>query len=93
MQLLLTDHWCPMCEAALEQTLRHAHMCVARGERTLRHHGARSIVFHAARASCLNPEIEKNNLLPADPGGEDASKRRPADVYIRTGWNGPPLAR
>jgi hypothetical protein len=93
MQILPADDWCPLCDAVMDQKLRHAHMCVAGGERTARHHGARNIVFQAARASCLNPELEKSNiLLPARPDDDDASRRRPADVYIPTGWNGPAMA-
>ena len=41
----------------------------------------------------MNPDLEKGDfLMPARPGDLDVEKRRPADIYIPTGWNADPMA-
>ena len=40
-----TDAWCPKCDAILDSHGHHAGMCIAGGERTLRHNALRDLVY------------------------------------------------
>ena len=93
VQMLPKDEWCPVCDEVLDSKLRHCSRCVAGGEKTVKHHRARNVVFRKARAAFLSPEMEKGDfLLLPRPGDVDGPDRRPADLYIPTGWNGSPMA-
>ena len=64
------DTWCPMCDAVLDIHGHHAGMCVAGGERTLRHNAVRDVVFAWAQRAGLRPEKERSGLLlPQSPDG------------------------
>ena len=86
------DTWCPKCDAVLDKLSHHAAVCVAGGERTLRHNAVRDVVFDWAVRAGLAPEKERAGLLPPH-ASEDASsaRRRPADVYLPS-WAGSPAA-
>ena len=93
LKMLSQDEWCPLCDGVLDTKLRHPCSCPSGGERTTRHNKTRNIVFRHAAAACLQPEKEKADLLlPARPGDEDASLRRPADIYLPSAWNAEPIA-
>ena len=93
VKTLAEDQWCPLCDEILDSRLRHPCRCVAGGEKTIRHHKARNLVYQDAVGACMNPELEKSDLLlPARPDDIDAGRRRPADVYVPLGWNGTPMA-
>ena len=84
----------------------HALVCCGGGDRTRRHNLLRNMVFHAAEAANLQPELERPGLLPLRPlvgaSCEDGTRhteaafamgsRRPADVYIPRWRSGPPAA-
>ena len=57
------DSWCPKCDAVLDRFGHHAAVCVAGGERTLRHNLVRDLVFSWAQRAGLNPERERAGLL------------------------------
>ena len=60
-------------------------MCVAGGERVLKHNALRNAVFRWSDKAGLNPELEKPGLLlPQRPGDSHLGRRRPADVYLPT---------
>jgi len=100
------DVECPLCGGVLDSFGDHALVCCAGGDRTRRHNLLRNMVFHAAEAARLHPELEKPGLLPHRPlcgstyesGGSIgeldgiAGARRPADVYIPRWRLGPPAA-
>eukprot|EP00438_Fugacium_kawagutii_P035537 Skav214493 [mRNA] locus=scaffold1011:123348:127941:- [translate_table: standard] len=68
-----SDCWCPRCDAVLDTMGHHAAMCSAGGERTLRHHAVRDLVFKWADKAGLRPEKEPSRLLlpqgPDDTNG------------------------
>ena len=100
------DVECPLCDSILDGFGDHALVCCAGGDRTRRHNLLRNMVFHAAEAANLRPELEKPGLLPPRPllgsTSEDGSAsnqyastpgaRRPADVFIPRWRLGPPAA-
>ena len=100
------DVECPCCDGMLDGYGDHALVCCAGGDRTRRHNLLRNMVFHAAEAANLRPELEKPGLLPQRPmlgstydNGSAFSEqdsrpgaRRPADVYIPRWRLGPPAA-
>ena len=101
-----SDVECPFCDGVLDRYGDHALVCCAGGDRTRRHNLLRNMVFHAADAARLHPELEKPGLLRPRPlcgatyesgasvgendGNTDA--RRPADVYVPRWRLGPPAA-
>ena len=77
------DTWCPKCDAILDTHGYHAGMCMADGERTLRHNALRDLVRSWAERGCLRPEREKAGLLlPQRPDDAASARRRPADVFL-----------
>ena len=74
----------------------HALACQCNGDRTVRHNCLRNIGCEDARAAGLQPEREKQGLLPARPreDGIRASPgdRRPADVWLPRGPRNRPTA-
>ena len=77
------DTWCPKCDAVLDTQGHHSGMCVAGGERVLRHNALRDLVFSWAERGCLRPEREKPGLLlPQQPDDLSSARRRPADVFL-----------
>ena len=100
------DLQCPKCDRILDGYGDHALVCCGGGDRTRRHNLLRNVVYHAAEAANLRPELEKPGLLPQRPLSgstydsgsrvreEDSSpgSRRPADVYIPRWRLGPPAA-
>jgi len=77
------DTWCPKCDAILDTHGYHAGMCMAGGERTLRHNALRDLVHSWAERGCLRPEREKAGLLlPQRPDDAASARRRPADVFL-----------
>jgi len=100
------DLLCPCCDGVLDHFGDHALVCCCGGDRTRRHNLLRNMVYHAAVAANLNPELEKPGLLPPRPlvgsGFENGSSfdehhsnrsaRRPADVYVPRWRSGPPAA-
>ena len=86
------DTWCPKCDAVLDRFSHHAAVCVAGGERTLRHNAVRDAVFTWAERAGLHPEKERPGLLlPQSPEDVHAGRRRPADLYLPA-WLGSPVA-
>ena len=58
-------------------------MCLAGGERVLRHNALRDLVYSWAERACLRPEKERAGLLlPQRPDDVSSARRRPADVYL-----------
>jgi len=100
------DLECPLCDGVLDGFGDHALVCCGGGDRTRRHNLLRNMVYHAAEAANLHPELERPGLLPHRPLGgssyengasaneEDGNPgaRRPADVYIPRWRLGPPAA-
>ena len=100
------DSECPCCDGVLDRFGDHALACCGGGDRTRRHNLLRNMVFHAAEAANLHPEIEKPGLLPLRPlwgstfdngspmceHDSNRSLRRPADVYIPRWRSGPSAA-
>ena len=79
------DTWCPKCESVLDRFSHHAASCVARGERTLRHHAIHDPVFARAQRAGLHPERERQGLLlpqSAEDMRAGGWRRRPADLYM-----------
>ena len=77
------DTWCPKCDAVLDTQGHHSGMCMAGGERVLRHNALRDLVFSWAERGCLRPEREKPGLLlPQQPDDLSSARRRPADVFL-----------
>ena len=77
------DCWCPRCDGVLDCWGYHAGMCVAGGERTLRHNAVRDLVCSWAERAGLRPEKERPNLLlPTCPEDTQTGRRRPADVFL-----------
>ena len=71
----------------------HAGLCVAGGDRVVRHNGVRNGVFRTAKSAALRPELEKAQLLlPPRPDQTADARRRPADVYLPAWLNGSPAA-
>ena len=95
---------CPCCDGVLDGFGDHALVCCGGGDRTRRHNLLRNIVYYAAEAANLRPELERPGLLPqrpfcgstydngtsACPQDSDPSSRRPADVYIPRWRSCPP---
>eukprot|EP00435_Cladocopium_sp_Y103_P030454 s4292_g7.t1 len=73
------DTWCPQCNGILDRLSLHAATCAAGGERTLRHHAIRDVIFKWADRAGLQPEREKPGLLLPQRG---IARRRPADVFV-----------
>jgi len=100
------DLECPCCDGVLDRFGDHALVCGCGGDRTRRHNLLRNMVYHAASAANLHPELEKPGLLPHRPlfgstyengscqseQDSDPGARRPADVYIPKWRSGPPAA-
>jgi hypothetical protein len=100
------DLECPQCGGVLDGFGDHALVCSCGGDRTRRHNLLRNMVFHAAEAANLRPELERPGLLPHRPllgssyecgtkfSEQDNSPgaQRPADVYIPRWRLGPPAA-
>ena len=100
------DSRCPCCDGWLDRFGDHALACCGAGDRTRRHNLIRNLVYHAASAAGLSPELEKPGLLAQRPssgsayengascrtGDNDTSFRRPADVFIPRWRSGPPAA-
>ena len=100
------DSRCPCCDGWLDRFGDHALACCGAGDRTRRHNLIRNLVYHAASAAGLSPELEKPGLLAQRPssgsayengascrtGDSDPSFRRPADVFIPRWRSGPPAA-
>eukprot|EP00971_Amphidinium_carterae_P257080 5103681-Amphidinium_carterae.1 len=80
---------CPMCGEAMDVYGDHALVCQCSGDRNARHHHLRDILATAAEQGGLQPEREKQGLLPDHVGIEApaAQLRRPADVYVPRGHN------
>ena len=77
------DAWCPKCDAVLDTHGHHSGMCLAGGERVLRHNALRDLVYSWAERACLRPEKERAGLLlPQRPDDVSSARRRPADVYL-----------
>lgn len=79
------DVWCPKCDSILDTHGYHAGMCMAGGERTLRHNALRDLVCSWAQRGCLRPEREKAGLLLPHlqkPDDVSSARRRPADVFL-----------
>eukprot|EP00971_Amphidinium_carterae_P334967 6470571-Amphidinium_carterae.1 len=72
---------CPMCGEAMDVYGDHALVCQCSGDRNARHHHLRDILAKAADQGGLQPEREKQGLLPDHVGIEApaAQLRRPAD--------------
>jgi len=101
-----SDLECPCCDGVLDRFGDHALVCSCGGDRTRRHNLLRNMVYHAASAARLCPELERPGLLPhrplhgssyengSAPGEQDSDPgaRRPADVYIPRWRSGPPAA-
>lgn len=106
MPFATEDMLCPCCDGVLDRFGDHALVCSCGGDRTRRHNLLRNMVFHAAAAANLHPELEKPGLLAPRPfvgstreNGDSndvdppsASMRRPADVYVPRWRAGPPAA-
>ncbi len=100
------DVECPYCDGVLDRFGDHALVCCCGGDRTRRHNLLRNMVFYAASAANLHPELERPGLLPHRPlhgstyengvamGQDDGDpgSRRPADVYIPRWRSGPAAA-
>ena len=57
--------------------------CSAGGERTLRHHAVRDVIYRWAERAGSHPEREKPGLLlPQRPEDTGLGRRRPADVFV-----------
>ena len=77
------DQWCPQCNGILDSLSLHAGTCPAGGERTLRHHALRDIIYKWTKRAGLRPEREKAGLLlPLRPEDRGLERRRPADVFV-----------
>lgn len=77
------DAWCPKCDAVLDAHGHHSGMCMAGGERVLRHNALRGLVYSWAERACLRPEKERAGLLlPQRPDDTSSARRRPADVFL-----------
>ena len=85
------DTWCPKCDAVLDTQGYHSGMCMAGGERVLRHNALRDLVFSWAERGCLRPERKKpglllpnNQVILAVPGADrQMSSSRPSlDVQL-----------
>lgn len=77
------DAWCPQCNGILDRFSLHAGTCSAGGERTLRHHAVRDVIYRWAERAGLHPEREKPGLLlPQRPEDTGLGRRRPADVFV-----------
>ena len=84
---LLMDHfpedaWCSACDGILDRRGRHAQVCAGCGDRVRKHNGTRNRFGVFVDAACLHPELEKPGLLQPSPEQPDASRRRPADVFV-----------
>ena len=99
------DVQCPCGDGVLDRFGDHALVCSCRGDRARRHNLLRNLVYFAASAANLCPELERPGLLPQRPllgssyengstlsaHPSDPSSRRPADVYIPRWRSGPPV--
>ncbi len=100
------DFECPCCDGVLDRFGDHALVCCGGGDRTRCHNLLRNLVFWAASAANLHPELEKPGLLPQRPlfgatyengsstreQDSNPNSRRPADVFIPRWRSGPPAA-
>ena len=86
------DAWCLACDSVLDHRGRHAQVCAGLGDRVRKHNGTRNRFGAFADAACLHPELEKPGLLQPSPEQPDASRRRPADVYVPSWKQGAPAA-
>ena len=75
--------WCPKCDGVLDTFSYHATTCCAGGERTLRHHAIRDLLYTWTARAGLQPEREKTGLLlPQRPEDHNLAGRRPADLFV-----------
>jgi hypothetical protein len=95
MRVYATEHHCAFCDGVCDVFGDHALVCPGGGDRTLRHHALRNLVYRSCIAAGLCPVLEKPGLLrprphigsvaengndPTAPAGSDA--RRPGDVWL-----------
>ena len=81
------------CASVPDTSGHHAAVCSVGGDRTIRPNKLRNCVFRAAKATGLNPELEKGSLLlPTRPEDSAVGRRRPADVFLPTLFAGSPTA-
>ena len=91
MRVFDRDTFCLSCGACMDSFADHALQCQCSGDRTVRHNRLRNQVCDTAAKAGLRPEKEKAGLLPQRPGNDglptvtDASRRRPADVWLPSG--------
>ena len=86
-----SDEWCPKCDGVLDTFSYHATTCCAGGERTLRHHAIRDLLYTWTARAGLQPEREKTGLLlPQRPEDHNLAGRRPADLFVPS-YLGSPL--
>jgi hypothetical protein len=87
--VLPTDRPCPCCGGVMDTQGRHAGLCPAAGDRTLRHNAARNLVGRFAASAGFATQLERPGLLPAPADSHHANARRPADVYVSSWHQGP----
>ena len=100
-----SEFFCPFCDAVCDIYMDHALCCAGGGDRTKRHNLVRNQGFRICARAALGPELEKLGLLQPRPllgsRGEDgsdmphpddATQRRPADVYLPRWSSGGPAA-
>ena len=61
------DSFCPLCDGIMDAYGDHALTCCGGGDRTRRHNLLRNMVYHAATAAGLHPELQRPGLLPHRP--------------------------
>jgi len=69
---------CPFCPVSLSPQGKHCVACNHGGDLIRRHNAIRNVIYSIAKDACLNPWLEKGDILGDEPG----DGRRPADVFI-----------
>ena len=100
-----SEFFCPFCDTVCDIYMDHALCCSGGGDRTKRHNLVRNQGYRTSARAGLCPELEKPGLLQPRPllgsrceEGTDmphldnASQRRPADVFLPRWCSGGPAA-
>ena len=103
--LVSSEFFCPFCDTVCDIYMDHALCCSGGGDRTKRHNLVRNQGYRICARAALSPELEKPGLLQPRPlcgarcedgsdipHADDASRRRPADVYLPRWCSGGPAA-
>lgn len=90
---LLMDHFpeddcSSACDGIFDCRCWHAQVCAGCGDRVRKHNGTRNMFGKFLDTACLHPELEKPGLLQPSLEQPDASRRRPADVFVTSWRNG-----